>query len=63
LHTFGGNTALVESLTRHGVRFLVVGDADLSNDPAIYTRVRIGGDPHSCSSCVNPCLSEAGGEG
>jgi hypothetical protein len=25
LHTFGGNTALVESLTRHGVRFLVVG--------------------------------------
>jgi hypothetical protein len=25
LHTFGGNTALLESLTRHGVRFLLVG--------------------------------------
>jgi hypothetical protein len=25
LHTFGGNLALVESLTQHGVRFLVVG--------------------------------------
>lgn len=25
LNTFGGNNALVESLTRHGVRFLVVG--------------------------------------
>lgn len=25
LHTFGGNIALVESLTQHGVRFLVVG--------------------------------------
>jgi hypothetical protein len=25
LHTFGGNTVLVENLTQHGVRFLVVG--------------------------------------
>jgi len=25
LHTFGGNTALLESLTQHGVRFLVMG--------------------------------------